>query len=662
MRAFIAIVFLFSLLPSLQAQDPQTQWEQEIRTLFEQKKYYQVLAAQDSYYRKYPDNPLMQMIRVYSWLHLNDMENFRKDLTKIIETNSFIADQINLRIFIDKKYLAELVTEEYLSGAVLDPKRGYRPLLTVCDTVRGALGPTRSCYDVGFYALSLSVFPDSTQIEGKNKIFFTITEPTNVIQVDLSDNYRIHSIRMNGVELNYTRTCQAIFIQLNREMLPGEKSSLEVEYSGIPREATNPPWNGGFVWKKNKGRHWVGVACEHLGASSWWPVKDHLSDKPDSMRITLRVPSGYQAISNGNLRSVQKHNDKTASFEWFVSYPINSYNVTFYMGDFVNFNEIYSDEIGSYRVDYYVLKNHLKKARKYYSQTREILQAFSELFGEYPFPDDGAGFVEAPFTGMEHQGAIAIGDEYGDSYLNYNIDPEHDYLLVHETAHEWWGNAVAVGDMADAWINEGFATYAEYLFLEKVNGYQGYLNAFGNRSQIIFNAWPMVGARDVNDNTFIGSDIYTKGAAMLNNLRCIINDDSLFFGIIKGFYEEYKMKITKTDDFIAFVRKHYPADLTAFFEVFLYNDDPPVMEYSFALAAGTLLFNYHWTGAGKDFTMPFAIVINDTTCVRLIGTTAVQRLTFKGVGSFYIPNPFNFDEDILKPNSFTYFHTYWNRD
>lgn len=653
-------MLLISSLTSLFAQDLKTLQEQEIRTLFEQQKYYEVFSAQDNYLRRFPDNTLMQMIRLYSWLQMNDMKNFREELARVTLTNPEIASQTYFRICSDKKFLAEMVTGDFITDAVLDPARDYRPSLTACDTVRGALRQARSCYDVGFYDLALSVFPADKHIEGKNKIFFTITEPTNIIQLDLFDNYGISSIKMDGAELNYTRICRAIFIQLGRDMLPGEKSVIEIEYSGVPAEAKNPPWNGGFVWKKNKGRDWVGIACEHLGASSWWPVKDHLSDKPDSMRITIRVPARCQAISNGNLRSVQVHNDKTASYEWFISYPINSYNVTFYVGDFVNFNETYSDGTGSYQVDYYVLKNHLKKARKYYAQTKEILGVFSGLFGEYPFPRDGAGFVEAPFEGMEHQGAIAIGGGYGRSHLNYEIDPKHDYLLVHETVHEWWGNAVAVGDMADVWIHEGFATYSEYLFLEKLYGYKAYLNAFGFRSRQIFNAWPLLGARDVNDNTFIGSDIYIKGAAMLNNLRCIINNDSLFFAIIKGFYKDYKLKITDTDDFIAFVSSHYPADLTDFFKVFLCEDDPPVLEYSFTLAPGKLLLNYRWTGVGKGFTMPFAIVINGRKCIRLNGTTAVQHFTYDGAGSFYIASPFHFTEDILEPNSFTYFQTFWN--
>jgi aminopeptidase N len=662
MKAFMTTLLLFTTLITLFAQDPKARLESDVRIFLEQEKYYDIINAQDLYYQQHPDYPMMQSIRMYCWLQMNDMVNFRKEVAKQAKEGSQMAGQPDFKILTDKKYLAEMMTMEYMSDVELDSAREYRPKLTACDTVRGTLGPARSCYDVGFYDLELSVFPESRRIEGKNKIFFTVTEPTNIIQVDLFDNYLISSVKMDGEELNYSRTCQAILVEFKKELQPGEKACVEIEYSGVPHEASNPPWNGGFVWKQIKDRDWVGVACEQYGASSWWPLKDHLSDKPDSMRITLLVPAGYQAISNGNLRSVKQNGDNTASFEWFVSYPINSYNVTFYMGDFVNFNETFKDENGSYKVDYYVLKNHLKKAKKYYSQTKDILRVFSGLFGEYAFPRDGAGFVEAPFEGMEHQGAIAIGGEYGGSYLNYDIDKQHDYLLVHETAHEWWGNAVAVGDMADAWINEGFATYAEYLFIEKLYGYPAYMNAFGTRSQEIFNAWPLVGARGVNDNTFISNDIYMKGAAMLNNLRCIISNDSLFFSILSGFYEEYKLKISDSDDFIAYVRKKYPYDLSDFFSVFLYKDDPPVLEYSYMLLSGTLLFNYHWTGVGPDFTMPFAIVINDTLGVRLDGTSSIQRYKFTGAKSFYIPTPFNFHEEVLQPGSFTYFQTYWKRD
>jgi aminopeptidase N len=669
MKFLIIIILLSSSALSILAQ-PQVKTEEQIKTLYQHDKFYDVIATQDYYYRTYPtaigysSKDWIQYMRLSSWLAMNDMINLRKDLNRYLTTDPGFAKKVDtiLTALTNKKFFAHIAAQEFITDPVLDSMRDYRPLLTYCDTVRGALNPARTCYDVEFYDLSLTVLPETKEIEGNNKIFFSITEPTSIIQLDLFDRYQVQSVKMNGTELKYVRNCQALMIDLAKELLPGEKACIEIIYSGIPIEAPKPPWNGGFTWKENKGRHWVGVSCENLGASSWWPMKDHLSDKPDSLRITLRVPSGYQAVSNGNLRNVKPNDDQTTSFEWFVGYPINSYNVTFYMGDFVNISETYTDDSSSYQVDYYVLENHLKKAKKYYSTTKDILRAYTELFGEYPFPDDGAGFVEAPFAGMEHQGAIAIGDEYKKRSLFYNSIPENAYILVHETAHEWWGNAVAVGDMADAWINEGFATYAEYLFMEKLYGYNKYLETFGNRSQFIFNTWPMVGDRDVNDNTFISGDIYNKGAAMLNNLRCIINNDSLFFGIIKGFYQEYKLKITNTNDFIAFVRKHYPVDLTDFFNVFLYSDDPPILEYSYVQAAGKLLFSYHWTGVGRNFTMPFALMVNDTTCLRMNGTTTVQRFTINGAGSFYIPNPYYFYYDILDPNTFTYFETYWKRD
>lgn len=662
MKKYLFILAVTFLLPAIsRAQEPDALLKQTARQLFEQREYHRVIIAAELYGREYGNDPLMQMLKLYSWLELSDMEHFRAELAEAVRSNPLIERETYLRMYIDRKYMAELLASDYSGDTVLDPARDYKPLLTACDTVRGALRPARN-WDVRFYDLQVEVFPEEQRIEGKNRIVFTAVEPAKMIQIDLFDNYDVLSLTLNGKELEFVRVCNAIFAQLEEELQPLTHYVLEIGYAGIPRIAPNPPWDGGFVWEKSKNRHWIGVACEHLGASSWWPCKDHLSDKPDSMRVTVTVPGGYQAVSNGNLRSVTNHKEKTTSFEWFIGYPINTYNVTLYVGDFVNFSEVYRDDDEEYRVDYYVLKKNLKKAREYYSQTAEILRVFGDLFGPYPFPGDGAGFVEAPFAGMEHQGAIAIGDEYGENFRFYYNDDEHDYLLVHETAHEWWGNAVAVGDMADAWINEGFATYAEYLFLEKLYGYPAYLNAFGANSRMIFNAWPLVGDRDVNDDTFISGDIYNKGAAMLNNLRCIIADDSIFFSIVKGFYERSRMGISSTDDFKAYVAGHYPGDLTAFFDVFLHRAEPPVLEYSFALAGGSLVFDYRWTGVGKDFHMPFALMVNDTSCVRLDGTTELQQFVRRNTGTFYIVTPNRYDETLLLPNSFTYFQTWWERN
>lgn len=665
MKKLIVLIGLLAVLvvPGM-AQNEQAIWEYRIKELFQKGKYHEAINAQDDYYQQFPDNELMQMIRLYSWLQLYDLTNLKKDLDRMLEENPLLfSSQMMPRMLVDKKYLAEIFNNEFDNSYDLDPGRDYRPRLTHCDTVRGMLMPNRSCYDVRFYDLTLGILPDSRSIEGSNKIYFTVTEPTREIQVDLFKQYDIHSIMMEDAELGFERSCQAVFIRFDSELQPGEDHCLEIAYSGIPQEAIDPPWRGGFVWEKYKGSPWVGVACEHLGASSWWPLKDHLTDKPDSMRITLRVPEKLQAISNGNLRNITVNEDNTVSFEWFVSYPINSYNVTFYLGNFTEFHETYDDGESSFPIDYYVLKKNLKKAQKFYSTTKDILDVNSALFGPYPFPEDGAGFVEAPFAGMEHQGAIAIGDEYKGNFMGPQwVGKEHPYIVVHETAHEWWGNAVTIGDMADAWIHEGFATYCEYLLLEQKYGYEEYISAFGNNSQFIFNAWPMVGDRDVNDDTFLTGDIYSKGAAMLNNLRCIINDDSMFFALLKGFYNERKMKISSTEDFLEYYRRIYPKDLDEFFDVFLFGEDPPVLEYSFTLAFGTLIFNYHWIGVGEGFEMPFAIVVNDTTCIRMEGTTDVTNYTLQGAKSFYIPTPYYFSKKVMLPNSFTYFQTYWRRE
>jgi aminopeptidase N len=660
---FLLLILSLPIL-ALRGQTNILEEEKELNSLFEQKKYYQLLSAQDAYLAKYPAvrtasvKPWIMGQRIYSWIMLYDMENLRKDLLQIDATNSAFIDKIGFRPLINIDSLAKMTAKGYISDPVFDPGRNYRLKLTACDTIRGSLSPLKTCYDVNFYDLKVTIDPVNRSIQGLNKIHFTAVTASDSLQVDLFQRYQIESVMLDGSPVGYSRKCDAIFIGLDTILEKDQRSCLEIRYSGIPPEAVNPPWNGGFVWKEVKGRYWAGVACEHLGASSWWPLKDHQSDKPDSMLITLTVPAGYQALSNGNLRSVKPNENQTTSFEWYVSYPINSYNVTFYLGDFVNFSEEYKGKTEDYRIDYYVLKKSLKKSEKYYANTHRVFEVFSELYGEYPFPDDGAAFVEAPFAGMEHQSAIAIGSIEKERNRPMEI-PGYDLLVVHETAHEWWGNALAVGDMADAWINEGFATYTEWLFMEHEFGHTKYIEAFGKYAQRILNGWPIVGNRNVNDNTFITGDIYNKGAAMLHNMRCTMNNDSLFFAMIKGFYQKYELQLTCTEDFIAYACSYYPFDSTGFFKVFLYQDQPPALEYSFILLGGDLLFNYRWIHVPESFTMPFCIMINDDQCIRLTGTTTVQRFKHNGAGSFYITTPARFDPEKTEPNSFTYFQTHY---
>lgn len=627
--------------------------------LLKENKVYEAVYEMNAFLAGHPKDASIYMLRGGTFYTMGDIYKARRDYKKAVELDASRASSRYVKSLLSRKYMAEILAEGYISVEDLDSSNNYRPIVTLKDTLQGSLRSERTCFDVNYYDLTVKIFPESKSIEGSNTIYFSSVDTTERIQIDLFENYDILSIKWINKELDHERICNAVFIDFPEMILPGEEHEITIQYSGIPREAPKPPWNGGFVWKKFKRRHWIGVACEHLGASSWWPNKDHLSDKPDSVRINVQVPTGYQAIANGNLRTTKEIEEGYTNFEWFVSYPINNYNVTLYVGDFINFHETFENDSSSYRLDYYVMKKNLKKARKYYEQTKDVFMVFEKLFGEYPFKNDGAAMVEAPYRGMEHQSAIAIGGDYGKTKRRNYKNTDYDYLVVHEAAHEWWGNAVAIGDMADAWINEGFATYAEHLFMEEMFGYEEYISASAANMSIIFDLWPIVGRRGINDNTFLGGDIYHKGAAMLNNLRCIIDNDTLFFKIIKDFYSLYKFKITSTNDFVNLVHDYTGNDYTAFFNKFLYDEEPPVLFYNFSIVQGKLLLYYKWINVDKDFTMPFCITLNDKESIRLTGNTQMQSFSRDKVSSFYMPNAYHYDKYLVAPNSFTYYWTSW---
>jgi aminopeptidase N len=632
----------------------------QIINLMEQKDYLGAIEELNAFIPRYSNIGNLYIIRAAARFGLNDYQAARKDLL-LARGAGFRGQDEYINIFTSRKAMAEKMMKETKLEGELDSLRGYKIKIRPADTLQGGLRPERTCFDVNFYDLSVKILPETKSIEGSNAVYFTAVSGSGKIQLDLFPDFEISSISMDGRDLKFDRLFGAVFVDPGSRIVPGERYKIVISYKGSPRIAPKPPWNGGFVWEKDKGRYHVGVACEHLGASSWWPLKDHLSDKPDSMRINLQVPAGYMGISNGNLRSHKDLGNGYTNFEWFVSYPINSYNVTVYMGDFVNFSETIANSIGSYPVDYYVLQKNLDKSKKYYAQTKEIIAVYEKLFGEYPFMRDGAGMVEAPFEGMEHQGAIAIGGGYGKGQGNREMYPEgYDYLLVHETGHEWWGNAVAIGDMADAWINEGFTTYAECLFAEEKSGYADYIKMIASKQRIIFNLHPIVGERNINENTFLTGDIYNKGAAMLNNLRCIIDNDTLFMRIIKDYYQKYRYKITNTADFVNLVSEYTGMNLGDFFRKFLYESEPPVLVCTYSLDKGNLSFSYRWMNTGARFTLPFCICLNGKEVIRLNATSSLQTYKAQKVKSFFVVNENNLPDRLEVPkNCFTYYYTSW---
>ena len=543
----------------------------------------------------------------------------------------------------------------YYKDEKVYPELGWRPRYTRKDSLRGALRPERTCFDVTFYNLNIKIDPKLKSISGSVDINFKVVFATKRIQIDLFDNYAIHHITSNQKELNYKREFNAIFIDFPDTLTPGSNQTVSVEYSGIPRKAPMPPWDGGFVWKKDKYKNWwCGVACEHLGASSWWPDKDHPSDEPDSALLTFTGPKGYDIISNGRLRSVKNFENNLTSYTWFVANPINNYDITFYLGKFAHFSDTITNDKGKYPLDYYVLPYNLAKAKKTFEQTKDVLKFYEQAFGDYPFMNDKFSLVEAPFEGMEHQGAIAYGNNYNKNSQVY-LDKKDDEIILHETAHEWWGNSVTAADMADIWLQEGFATYSELLFLEHKYGYDEYLKQLANKETYIINFWPVVQNYNVNEDDFASNDCYTKGAAILNNLRSSMDNDSMFFKLLKDFAVKNEKKIVTTNDFILMVNNFTGKNYTPFFKKFLYDKNLPVLLYNYKKEGKDIVITFQWDEVDPGFEMPFCIYSNNK-CFLLNATVEPQSIVLTNTNTFSFFNQWMGTENVTH-NGFTLFHT-----
>lgn len=657
---FLNVFSALFLFLNLNAQLHVDYWTKAIDD-FKINNYHGAITYLDKYLSIVPNDPNAIYNRGISKLNLGDLKGACLDITRAENLGFKSANQLK-EFLCDSDFKLKLLQRQFYDDEELIPENNYRPLYTRKDSLRGALRPERTCFDVYFYDLKVKIIPKGKKIEGENKIYFHVVNPTNRIQIDLFDIYTIHRISMENTPLKYTREFNALFIDFPFELNSGNYV-ITINYSGKPDVAKRPPWQGGFVWKKDRNGHvWAGVACEHLGASSWWPNKDHLSDEPDSMKITLEVPSGYTAVSNGFLRNSTDLNKKTKQFEWFVNYPINNYNVTFYLGKFSYFTDTMKIGDDDLLMKYYVLPYNLEKAEDHFKQSEKVVDFYSRVFGEYPFIKDGFGLVESPYEGMEHQTAIAYGNSYSNTKHNLYRKKEFDYIIVHEAAHEWWGNAVSSADMADIWLHEGFATYAELLFIEDMYGKEEYDFEMNDKRKFIYNFWPVVENYHVNENSFASNDVYTKGAMILHTLRCTINDDSLFFGIVKNFFEQNKYKIITSAQFISFVNESTQKDFTAFFDKYLLDTELPVLAYKLKYNSdGKLLFTYWWEGVKDGFFMPFAVHTNNDTSLRFEGTTKETEVVLEGTEWFRFYNEWQ-EVKNAAPNSLTYFRTRWAKE
>jgi aminopeptidase N len=500
------------------------------------------------------------------------------------------------------------------------------------DSLRGAMRTERN-YNVSFYDLKITFDIPEKSISGMVEMQFTANQDLSEIQVDLFENMKINKITAGNKELKYRREHDAVFI--SGAFKKNEFSSVKIQYEGIPRIAKNAPWDGGFTWSKdNNGKPWVGVSCEGTGASLWWPNKDHLSDEPEKgMNIQLTVPSDLMAISNGKLISVTDESKNQKTYQWKVSYPINNYNVSFYIGDYIHFDDQYKSFDGSLlTMNYYVLKDNLDKARNHFEQTKKMLESFEFYFGKYPFWNDGYALVESPYLGMEHQSAIAYGNQFQRGYLGGRIPDEFnfDFIILHESGHEYFGNAVSCNDLADMWIHEGFTTYMESLYVEYLFGRKAALRYLNYQRSFIKNQFPLIGPREVNFDEFPDNDIYYKGSWVLQTLRFAIKNDSLWFDLIKGFYNTYKYKNIDSKDFFQFVNDYTKKDYSPFFTQYFYKAELPKLHVSISVDGTKTLILYKFESVAEEFELPVEISL-DGKVIQLDGSAKEKNIEFNKV-------------------------------
>lgn len=493
---------------------------------------------------------------------------------------------------------------------------------TRADSLRGGLRPERTNFDMLKYDLSVDVSPEKKHIVGNNNITFKVLKDADRMQLDLFENMQIDSIVFQGKNLPYEREYNAVFINFPETLSKGTKTNLKFYYSGNPIIAENPPWDGGFIFTKDRnGKDWVSVAVQGTGASLWYPNKDHRSDKPEEAEIHVTAPKGLMNVSNGRFTGKKELPDGRTTWSYKVSYPINNYNLILNIGDYVHF----SDKFEDIDLDYYVLPYNLEKAKKQFEEVKDMLACFTEKFGEYPFKKDGYKIIESPYLGMEHQSGIAYGNGFRNGYKggdisNSGIGRKFDFIIIHESGHEWFGNSITAADIADFWIQEGFTSYSEIVYIECRWGKQDalkYLN--GLRRTRIENKEPIIGEYGINKSG--SGDMYYKGANMLHTIRTAINDDEKWWKMLKDLNTKFKYQSTNSKEIIAFLNRQTELNLKPIFEQYLNYTKIP--ELQFKKDKGEIF--YRWEADAVNFEMPINIGISGKSH-RIYATKYWQKL------------------------------------
>jgi aminopeptidase N len=483
-------------------------------------------------------------------------------------------------------------------------------IFTKQDTLRGSITKERMWWDVKNYHLDIKVNPADSTISGSNTIKYQVVQEYNRMQIDLQNPMQIYKVIQDGKVLKYSREGNAFFVELIAPQTQGAVKELTVFYGGKPKVAVNPPWDGGITWKKDSnGNPFIASSCQGLGASVWWPNKDHMYDEVDNMLISVNVPKNLTDVSNGRLLSVKQLKDGTKTYNWYVSNPINNYGVNINIGDYVSFSEKYKGEKGDLDCSYYVLRDNLAKAKKQFQDVPKMLKAFEHWFGPYPFYEDSYKLVEAPYLGMEHQSSVTYGNGFQNGYRGRDLSGtgwglKFDFIIIHESGHEWFANNITYKDIADMWIHESFTNYSESLFVEYYYGKEaGFEYVLGTRKGIK-NDKPIIGNYNVNNEG--SGDMYPKGGNMLHTLRQIVNDDEKWRGILRGLNSTFYHQTVTTKQIEDYLSQQVGIDLSTVFNQYLRDTRIPTLEYFFKDNQVV----YRWTNCVSGFNMPVKVILN----------------------------------------------------
>ncbi len=514
------------------------------------------------------------------------------------------------------------------------------PVFTRADTLRGSITPERAWWDLAYYHLQIQVTPRDSTVSGSTTIGYRVLQPSQTLQVDLQAPLRVTKIEQDGQPLTFRQDGNAYFVALTKPQQAGGRESLVVHYAGKPIVAKNAPWDGGFSWQRDAtGKPFVATSCQGLGASAWWPCKDHMYDEPDSMLISVTVPREVMNVSNGKLRRVVEQPDGTRTYDWFVSNPINNYGVNVNIANYVHWQETYAGEKGPLELSFYALPEHEEQARRQFKQVPLMLKAFEHWFGPYPFYEDGYKLVEVPYLGMEHQSSVTYGNGFKNGYKGNDLSGtgwglKWDFIIVHESGHEWFANNITYQDIADMWVHESFTNYSENLFIEYHYGKEaGAAYVIGCR-RLIKNKSPIVGVYGVNAQG--SGDMYPKGGNMLHTIRQVVDDDEKWRQILRGLNRTFYHQTVQGAQIEQYLSQQAGRNLGKVFDQYLRDTRIPVLEYRPTKRG----LAYRWANCVPGFDLPVRVKLGASAAYQwLYPTPAWQTVRAKaGITPAVDPN------------------------